>query len=75
LDACIAQWGVQYIGGRDPLGPAARRAVARGGTSSGAGSRGVGPGVAVTGEAATLMGLQHLYRIGGAGPLVLYNIF
>jgi hypothetical protein len=27
------------------------------------------------GEAATLMGLQHLYRIGGAGPLVLYNIF
>jgi hypothetical protein len=49
--------------------------VARGGTSSGAGSRGVGPGVAVTGEAATLMGLQHLYRIGGAGPLVLYNIF
>jgi hypothetical protein len=23
----------------------------------------------------TLMGLQHLYRIGGVGPLVLYNIF
>jgi hypothetical protein len=27
-----------------------------------------------TGEAATLMGLQHHYRIGGAGPPVLYNI-
>jgi hypothetical protein len=26
------------------------------------------------GEAATLMGMQHLYRIGGAGPSVLYNI-
>jgi hypothetical protein len=57
--------GVQYIGGGTPLGPAAR-----GGASNGA-----GPGVAATGEAATLMGRLHLYRIGGAEPLVLYNIF
>jgi hypothetical protein len=40
LDACIAQRGVQYIGGRDPLGPTARRAAARGGASSGGGSQG-----------------------------------
>jgi hypothetical protein len=23
----------------------------------------------------TLMGLQHLYRIGGAVPTILYNLF
>jgi hypothetical protein len=34
LDACIDQQGVHYIGGRDPLGPAARRAAARGGSST-----------------------------------------
>jgi hypothetical protein len=33
------------------------------------------PEVVATGEATTLMGMQHLYRIGGADPLVLYNIF
>jgi hypothetical protein len=35
MDECIAPYGVHYIGGRDPLGPAARRAAARGGASSG----------------------------------------
>jgi hypothetical protein len=30
-DDCIAPWGVHYIGGRAPLGPAAREAAARGG--------------------------------------------
>jgi hypothetical protein len=61
------------MGGGDPLGPALGE---------------VAPGVAPLGEAArrgggtrdgappeTIMGLQHLYRIGGAGPLVLYNLF
>jgi hypothetical protein len=37
---CIASYEVHYIGGRDPLGPAARRAAARGGASSGGGTWG-----------------------------------
>jgi hypothetical protein len=73
LDASIDRRGVTFIGGGDPLGPAPGE---------------VAPGVAPLGEAAsrgggtrggtppeTLMGLQHLYRISGAGPLVLYNLF
>jgi hypothetical protein len=73
LDASIDRRGVTFIGGGDPLGSAPGE---------------VAPEVAPVGEAAprgggtrggaspeTLMGLQHLYKIGGAGPLVLYNLF
>jgi hypothetical protein len=40
MDECIAPYRVHYIGGRDPLGPVARRAAARGGASSGGGTWG-----------------------------------
>jgi hypothetical protein len=68
LDTSIDRRGVTFIRGGDPLGPAPGE---------------VAPGVAPLGEAAprggappeTLVDLQHLYRIGGAGPLVLYNLF
>jgi hypothetical protein len=40
MDECIAPYEVYYIGGRPPLGPAGRRAAARGGASSGGGTWG-----------------------------------
>jgi hypothetical protein len=61
-------------------------AVPRGGGTRGGGSRGGGTQgrrhqgrctpVTIMGRTpVTLMGLQHLYRIGGAGPIILYNLF
>jgi hypothetical protein len=82
MDECIAPWGVHYIGGRDPpradgqgrryLGEAAPPEILMGClpcNPNGPAARGRRPE-----EVATLMGLQHLYRIGGADPLILYNI-
>jgi hypothetical protein len=87
MDECIAPCGVHYIGGRDPpraggQGGGSQERRHLGEAASPETLMGCLPcnpnGPAVRrwrpGEAATLMGLQHLYRIGGAGPSVLYNI-
>jgi hypothetical protein len=70
LDDSIDRGRVTYIGGGDPLGSAPGEVAAH------QGRRHLGP--APSREAAprvahpclTLMDLQHLYRIGGAGPTV-----
>jgi hypothetical protein len=82
MDECIAPYGVHYIGGRDPprAGGQGRRLQWRRHLGEAAppktlmGCLPCNPNGPAPGEAATLMGLQHLYRIGGACPLVLYNI-
>jgi hypothetical protein len=87
MDECIAPYGVHYIGGRDPPraggqegGSQGRRLQWRRHLGETAppetlmGCLPCNPNGPASGEAATLMGLQHVYRIGGAGPLVLYNI-
>jgi hypothetical protein len=62
------------------------RAGSGGGGTRGGGSRGGGTqgrwhqgrrtAVTLMGRTpVTLMVLQHLYRIGGAGPTILYNLF
>jgi hypothetical protein len=69
-----------YRGRRPP------RAGSRGGGTRGGGSRGGGTqgrrhqgrrtAVTLMGRIpVTVMGLQHLYRIGGAGPAILYTLF
>jgi hypothetical protein len=84
IDECIAPYGVHYVGGRDPPraggqegGGQGRRLQWRRHLREAAPPEtlmGRLQGRRHTGLAATLMGLQHLYRIGDAGPPVLYNI-
>jgi hypothetical protein len=77
MDECIAPYGVHYIGGRDPprAGGQWRRHLEEAAPPETLmGCLPCNPNGSAPGEAATLMGLQHLYRIGSAGPLVLYNI-
>jgi hypothetical protein len=77
MDKCIAPYEVHYIGGRDPprvddQGGRHLREVAPPETLMGC--LPCNPNGSAPGEAAILMGLHYLYRIGGAGPPVLYNI-
>jgi hypothetical protein len=77
-DACIAQQGVQYIGGRTPLGPAARGgSSARGCASPNPNPNGLWQPIRVRGAAATGGRQQPTARVEppqtlmGCGPAVV----